>query len=121
MLMTIPNQSSLAKAFEKVDAFGQKKESSLDDRVVASRRRHQAGRKSALYDWRVHPVRPRQRLCSLRQEPEFLLVMAARSFVGTLIGGRPFGWVPAAVLLPLLVTSPIVSAMNVWWQDDVFR
>jgi uncharacterized protein len=44
----------------------------------------------------------------------FVLVMAAGSIVGSFIGGRLFGLVPAPVLLPLLGVILVLSAVNVW-------
>jgi len=42
------------------------------------------------------------------------LVMAAGSIVGTFIGGRLLGFVPGAVLLPLLAAILLISAVKVW-------
>ncbi|WP_322515514.1 sulfite exporter TauE/SafE family protein [Rhodopseudomonas palustris] len=44
----------------------------------------------------------------------FLLVMAAGSIVGTLIGGLLLGLVPNAILLPLLAAVLLISAVKVW-------
>lgn len=44
----------------------------------------------------------------------FLLVMAAGSLVGTFIGGLLLGIVPGAVLLPILATILVLSAVKVW-------
>ncbi|MBB1094039.1 sulfite exporter TauE/SafE family protein [Rhodopseudomonas pseudopalustris] len=44
----------------------------------------------------------------------FLLVMAAGSIVGTLIGGLLLGQVPNAVLLPALAAILLISAAKVW-------
>ncbi len=44
----------------------------------------------------------------------FVLTMAAGSIVGTFIGGRLLGLVPASVLLPLLAAILLVSAVKVW-------
>lgn len=44
----------------------------------------------------------------------FLLVMAAGSILGTFIGGRLLGIVPAAVLLPALAAILVISAWKVW-------
>lgn len=44
----------------------------------------------------------------------FLLVMAAGSIVGTLIGGLLLGVVPSAFLLPVLATILVISAVKVW-------
>jgi uncharacterized membrane protein YfcA len=50
----------------------------------------------------------------LRQNRAFLFVMAAGSVVGTFLGGRLLGWVPTSILLPLLATILVVSAVKVW-------
>jgi uncharacterized membrane protein YfcA len=44
----------------------------------------------------------------------FLLVMAAGSIVGTFIGGSLLGLVPTYVLLPLLASGLVISAVKVW-------
>lgn len=44
----------------------------------------------------------------------FVLVMAAGSVLGAFIGGRLLGLVPPAVLLPLLASVLVVSAVKVW-------
>ena len=44
----------------------------------------------------------------------FLLVMAAGSIVGTLIGGLLLGVVPSAFLLPVLAAILVISAVKVW-------
>ena len=44
----------------------------------------------------------------------FVLTMAVGSIVGTFIGGRLLGLVPASVLLPLLAVILLVSAVKVW-------
>jgi uncharacterized membrane protein YfcA len=44
----------------------------------------------------------------------FLLVMAAGSIAGTLIGGLLLGVVPSAVLLPVLAVILVISAIKVW-------
>lgn len=44
----------------------------------------------------------------------FVLVMAAGSIAGSLIGGRLLGLVPNGVLLPLLALILLVSAVKVW-------
>jgi uncharacterized membrane protein YfcA len=44
----------------------------------------------------------------------FVLVMAAGSVVGSFIGGRLLGLVPAPVLLPLLAAILAISAVKVW-------
>ena len=43
-----------------------------------------------------------------------LLVMVAGSIVGTFIGGRLLGLVPTYVLLPLLASVLVISAVKVW-------
>jgi uncharacterized protein len=47
----------------------------------------------------------------------FLLVMAARSIVGTFIGGRMLGLVPNAILLPILAALLLASAIKVWRHE----
>ena len=44
----------------------------------------------------------------------FVLVMAAGSILGSFIGGRLLGFVPNAVLLPLLAIILVLSAVKVW-------
>lgn len=44
----------------------------------------------------------------------FLAVMAAGSLAGAFLGGLLLGWVPAAVLLPLLAALLALSAVRVW-------
>lgn len=44
----------------------------------------------------------------------FVLVMAAGSVLGTFIGGRLLGIVPASVLIPALVGILLLSAVKVW-------
>jgi len=44
----------------------------------------------------------------------FTLVMAAGSIVGSFIGSRLLGFVPRAVLLPLLAAILLISAVKVW-------
>lgn len=44
----------------------------------------------------------------------FLLIMAAGSLVGTFIGGLLLGFVPGAVLLPILAALLVLSAVKVW-------
>ena len=44
----------------------------------------------------------------------FVLVMAAGSILGSFIGGRLLGFVPNAVLLPLLAIILMLSAVKVW-------
>jgi len=43
-------------------------------------------------------------------------VMAVGSVVGTFIGGQLLGLVPTPVLLPLLATILLMSAVKVWWH-----
>ena len=50
----------------------------------------------------------------LGENPRFVLVMAAGSIFGSFIGGRLLGFVPNAVLLPLLATILVLSAAKVW-------
>jgi uncharacterized protein len=50
----------------------------------------------------------------LRQNRTFLLIMALGSMVGTFIGGRLLGIVPAYVLLPTLAAILVISAVKVW-------
>jgi uncharacterized membrane protein YfcA len=44
----------------------------------------------------------------------FTLAMAAGSLVGSFIGGRLLGFVPGAILLPLLAAILLISAVKVW-------
>jgi uncharacterized membrane protein YfcA len=50
----------------------------------------------------------------LGENRRFVLVMAAGSILGSFIGGRLLGFVPNAVLLPLLAVILVVSAVKVW-------
>ena len=50
----------------------------------------------------------------LRRNWTFLLVMAAGSIVGTLVGGLLLGIVSNAVLLPLLAALLMISSVKVW-------
>jgi len=50
----------------------------------------------------------------LRQNWGFLLVMVAGSIVGTFIGGYLLGIVPIHILMPLLATVLVISAVKVW-------
>lgn len=55
-----------------------------------------------------------QSFAVLGRNRAFLLVMAAGSIFGTLIGGLLLGVVPSAVLLPLLAAILLISAVKVW-------
>ena len=50
----------------------------------------------------------------LDENRRFVLVMAAGSIFGSFIGGRLLGFVPNAVLLPLLAMILVLSAAKVW-------
>jgi len=50
----------------------------------------------------------------LAENRRFVLVMAAGSIFGSFIGGRLLGFVPNGVLLPLLATILVLSAVKVW-------
>jgi uncharacterized membrane protein YfcA len=50
----------------------------------------------------------------LGQNRRFVLAMAAGSIFGSFIGGRLLGFVPSAVLLPLLAIILVLSAVKVW-------
>jgi uncharacterized membrane protein YfcA len=50
----------------------------------------------------------------LGQNRGFVLVMAAGSLAGALVGGRLVGVMPDSVLLPLLALILVVSAVRVW-------
>jgi uncharacterized membrane protein YfcA len=50
----------------------------------------------------------------LGRSRRFLLIMAAGSIAGTVIGGQLLGLVPGAVLLPLLAVILVISAVKVW-------
>jgi len=52
----------------------------------------------------------------LGQNRGFALMMVAGSIVGSLVGGLMLGWVPSAVLLPMLATILVASAAKVWRQ-----
>ena len=47
----------------------------------------------------------------------FVLVMAAGSIIGSLVGGRLLGLVPSPILLPLLAAILLVSAAKVWQHN----
>lgn len=55
-----------------------------------------------------------QSFAVLGQNRAFLLVMAAGSILGTLIGGQLLGVIPSAVLLPALAVILVTSAVKVW-------
>jgi uncharacterized membrane protein YfcA len=46
-----------------------------------------------------------------------MLVMAASSIVGMLIGRRLFGLVPTYIPLPFLAAVLLISAVKVWRHD----
>ena len=50
----------------------------------------------------------------LRRNKRFVLVMAVGSILGTILGGVLLGVIPSAVLIPLLATLLIASAIKVW-------
>jgi uncharacterized protein len=50
----------------------------------------------------------------LAENRSFVLMMALGSIAGSFIGGRLVGLVPAAVLLPLLGTVLVLSAIKMW-------
>jgi uncharacterized membrane protein YfcA len=50
----------------------------------------------------------------LGQNRVFLLTIATASIVGTFIGGRLLGILPANVLVPLLAMVLLISAVRVW-------
>lgn len=50
----------------------------------------------------------------LRANTRFLVVMAAGSVTGTVIGGQLLGVAPAAVLIPVLIALLLASAIKVW-------
>ena len=50
----------------------------------------------------------------LRENLRFVVVMAAGSIVGSFVGGQLLGWVPSAILLPVLTVILVVSAIKVW-------
>lgn len=50
----------------------------------------------------------------LGENGRFVAVMAAGSVAGAFLGGRLLGVVPSAVLLPVLATLLVVSALKVW-------
>lgn len=55
-----------------------------------------------------------QSFAVLGRNRAFLLVMAAGSIVGALIGGQLLGVVPSAVMLPALAAILLISALKVW-------
>jgi uncharacterized protein len=55
-----------------------------------------------------------QSFAVLSQNRVFLLIMAAGSIVGTFVGGRLLGLVPPYILLPLLATILVISAVRIW-------
>lgn len=55
-----------------------------------------------------------QSFAVLGQNRSFLLVMAAGSILGTFIGGRLLGVVPNLLLLPLLASILVISAIKIW-------
>ncbi|MDR3571086.1 MAG: sulfite exporter TauE/SafE family protein [Candidatus Pacebacteria bacterium] len=50
----------------------------------------------------------------LGQNKPFVIVMAAGSIVGSLIGGQMLGIVPSALLLPALAAILVLSAVKMW-------
>ena len=50
----------------------------------------------------------------LRQERPFLVIMAAGSIAGTIIGGLLVGVIPGAVIIPALGVILMGSAVQVW-------
>jgi len=50
----------------------------------------------------------------LGQNRQVVLVMTAGSILGSFIGDRLLGFVPNAVLLPLLAIILVLSAVKVW-------
>ncbi|MEV0685492.1 sulfite exporter TauE/SafE family protein [Nocardia sp. NPDC050378] len=50
----------------------------------------------------------------LRANTRFVLVMAAGSIAGTIVGGLLLGIVPSAALIPVLTALLVVSAIKVW-------
>jgi uncharacterized protein len=53
----------------------------------------------------------------LRNNITFMLLMAAGSILGTFIGGLLLGFVPTAILLPLLAALLVISAVKVWSHE----
>lgn len=53
----------------------------------------------------------------LRSNTKFVLLMAAGSVTGTLLGGLLLGVVPATVIIPLLVGLLLLSAVKVWRHE----
>jgi uncharacterized membrane protein YfcA len=54
----------------------------------------------------------------LRENWLFLVVMAAGSVIGTLIGGLLLGVVPNAILLPFLAALLVISSVKIWRHKD---
>lgn len=53
----------------------------------------------------------------LREHRRFVLMMAAGSITGTIVGGLMLGVVPTGVLVPLLVALLLASSVKVWRHD----
>lgn len=53
----------------------------------------------------------------LREHRPFVLMMAAGSVTGTIVGGLMLGVVPTGVLVPLLVALLLASSVKVWRHD----
>jgi uncharacterized membrane protein YfcA len=57
----------------------------------------------------------RDRSCAvITNNRRFVLAMATGSIAGSFIGGHMLGFVPSSMLLPLLATILVVSAVKVW-------
>ncbi len=50
----------------------------------------------------------------IHTERRFLAILAAGSVVGAFIGGRLLGIIPTAMLLPMLATILVISAIKIW-------
>jgi uncharacterized membrane protein YfcA len=50
----------------------------------------------------------------IREQRRFIALMALGSLIGAFIGGRLLGLIPTAVLLPILASILLVSAVKVW-------
>jgi len=53
----------------------------------------------------------------LRKNVTFMLLMAAGSILGTVLGGLLLGLVPTSILLPLLAALLVISAVKVWTHE----
>jgi uncharacterized membrane protein YfcA len=50
----------------------------------------------------------------IREQRQFIALMAVGSMIGAFIGAQVLGVIPTAVLLPLLAAILLISAVRVW-------